>query len=440
MSLASRVQDAGGATTAPAASAPGGYESLKAQVIGMVSADRIAALAKSSPAQARSELKGACRIVLEGPAWVLSGAKEREELTGRLLDEVLGFGPLEGLLADGEVTEIMVNGPYDIFCERRGVLYPTGCAFADEAHMRSVIDRILGPLGRRVDELTPMVDARLPEGHRVNVVLPPLAPDGPLITIRKFPERTLSLADMQGSGSMDVYVRAFLTWAVRLRKSIAVSGGTGSGKTTLLNALSCEISPAERIVTIEDSAELRFDEHPHVVRLEARPGSSEGVGEVTIRDLVRNALRMRPDRIVVGECRGGEALDMLQAMLTGHDGSMTTLHANSPADAVQRLTTMVRFAVDLPVDVIHRNIASAFDVVVQIARSPDGRRYVQAIGEAAFDEGSRSCVVRPLYQRKDASRKGLWLGAPPWLSECALEGIASEREVTSWRRCLPCAA
>ncbi len=440
MSLASRAKEAGGAPACAPMPATAGYDALKSQVVSMVSADRIAALSKRNPAQARSELKGACRVVLEGPDWALASAEERSRLTGQLLDEVFGYGPLEGLLADSEVTEIMVNGPSKVFCERRGVIYPTGCSFADESHMRSVIDRILGPLGRRVDELTPMVDARLPEGHRVNVVLPPLAPDGPVITIRKFAEDAMLLSDMQEAGSMDVFVRAFLTWSVRLRKSIAVSGGTGSGKTTLLNALSREISPSERIVTIEDSAELRFDEHPHVVRLEARSRSSEGVGEVTIRDLVRNALRMRPDRIVVGECRGGEALDMLQAMLTGHDGSMTTLHANSAADAVQRLTTMVRFAVDLPVDVIQRNIASAFDVVVQTARSADGRRYIQSIGEVGFDERSRSCTVRPLYQRRDVDRAGVWHAPPEWMNAAALAGVASEKEVASWRRCLSCAA
>lgn len=440
MSLASRVRETGGAVALAPAGATLGYDALKSQVVALVSADRIAALAKSNPVQARSELKGACRVVLEGDDWVLTGAEERSRLTGQLLDEVFGFGPLESLLADEEVTEIMVNGPSKIFCERRGIIYPTGCSFADEAHMRSVIDRILGPLGRRVDELTPMVDARLPEGHRVNVVLPPLAPDGPLITIRKFAEDTMRLSDMQEAGSMDVFVRAFLTWSVRLRKSIAVSGGTGSGKTTLLNALSCEIPATERIVTIEDSAELRFDEHPHVVRLEARNRSAEGVGEVTIRDLVRNALRMRPDRIVVGECRGEEALDMLQAMLTGHDGSMTTLHANSTDDALQRLTTMVRFAVDFPVDVIQRNIASAFDVVVQTARGADGRRFIQAIGEVGFNEESGTCTVRPLYQRRDAARKGVWVGQPEWMDANRLSGIASEREVLSWRRCLSCAA
>lgn len=440
MSLASRVREAGAAASRGPSASVDGYDRLKGQILHLVPADRLASLAKENPAQARGELKAACRAAFENPSWSMVGADERSSLVGRVIDEVFGFGPLEPLLADPEVTEIMANGPDRIFCERGGVLYPTDCAFSDEGQMRAVIDRILGPLGRRVDEAMPMVDARLPEGHRVNVVLPPVAPDGPLVTIRKFAARTMRLSDMRRAGSLDSSVQEFLSWAVRLRKSIAVSGGTGSGKTTLLNALSCEIPPSERIVTVEDSAELRFDEHPHVVRLEARARSAEGMGEVTIRDLVTNALRMRPDRIVVGECRGAEALDMLQAMLTGHDGSLTTLHANSPAEAVGRLTTMVRFAVDLPVDVIQENIASAFDVVVQTARGSDGRRFVRSIGEVGFDARSRTCVVGTLYRRADVAQPGGWTREPGWMRAGALPGVASAEEVRRWRRCLPCAS
>ena len=226
----------------------------------------------------------------------------------------------------------------------------------------------------------------------------------------------------------------FLTWAVRARKSIAVSGGTGSGKTTLLNALSCVLPEGERIITIEDSAELRFLEHAHVVRLEARPRNAEGTGEVSIRDLVANALRMRPDRIVVGECRGPEALDMLQAMNTGHDGSLTTLHANSPADAVARLATMVRYAVDLPVDVIEANVASSFDVVVQTARALDGSRFVSEVAEFSFDEGRRRCVATSLFKRSVSERRGTWSAAPSWLDDLAELGVASEGEVGRWKR------
>lgn len=279
-----------------------------------------------------------------------------------------------------------------------------------------------------------MVNARLPEGHRVHVIIPPLALDGPVMTVRKFAKRVMTLDDMVERESFDERMRTFLVWAVRARKSIAVSGGTGSGKTTLLNALSCELSPEERIITIEDSAELRFLEHPHVVRLEARPRNAEGTGEVTIRDLVTNALRMRPDRIVVGECRGAEALDMLQAMNTGHDGSLTTLHANSPTDVVARLTTMVRYAVDLPVDVIESNVASAFDPIVQTARSLDGTRFVSELAELAYDREKRCCRVRVLYRREPSEREGRWQAFPGWLDGLSDAGIAADGEVEQWKR------
>lgn len=293
---------------------------------------------------------------------------------------------------------------------------------------------MLGPLGRRVDEASPMANARLPQGHRVHVIIPPLAVDGPVLTIRKFASRVMTLGDMMETGSFGATVGSCLTWAVRARKSIAVSGGTGSGKTTLLNALSCVLPRDERIVTIEDSAELRFLEHPHVVRLEARPRSVEGTGEVTIRDLVINALRMRPDRIVVGECRGAEAIDMLQAMNTGHDGSLTTLHANSPSDVVSRLTTMVRYAADLPVDVIESNVASAFDAVVQTARSLDGARFVSEVAELSYDRGRRACQVRTLYRRERSEAEGRWRAAPRWIDELPTLRVASGEEVAAWRR------
>ena len=371
--MMSRVRAAGEAGALGALQGPScDLEALKAQVLTLVSADDIAVMMAANPNRARSELKSACRQVFEDVAWSTVPREERQRLADELVDAVLGFGPLEGLLADDAVTEIMVNGPHDVFFEREGRLFRSEARFSDEAQLRALIDRMLGPLGRRVDEASPMANARLPQGHRVHVIIPPLAVDGPVLTIRKFASRVMTLGDMMETGSFGATVGSCLTWAVRARKSIAVSGGTGSGKTTLLNALSCVLPRDERIVTIEDSAELRFLEHPHVVRLEARPRSVEGTGEVTIRDLVINALRMRPDRIVVGECRGAEALDMLQAMNTGHDGSLTTLHANSPSDVVSRLTTMVRYAADLPVDVVESNVASAFDAVVQTARSLDG--------------------------------------------------------------------
>ncbi|WP_417167766.1 CpaF family protein [Senegalimassilia anaerobia] len=329
MTLAERAQAlgaGGGEGHAPTAT----LARLKEDVRLFVSVDDIAALMAFEPARARSELLGACRQAFALPVWQGADALRRSRLSEQLIDEVFGFGPLQPLLADPTITEIMVNGPGDVFFERQGRLVRSDRAFSSQAQLRALIDRVLGPLGRRVDESSPMVNARMPEGHRVHVVIPPLAPDGPIVTIRKFTQRVITLQEMERFGSIDGHLRRFLEWAVLARKNVVVAGGTGSGKTTLLNALSCCIPAGERIVTIEDTAELRFLEHPHVVRLEARPRNAEGAGEVTIRELVINALRMRPDRIVVGECRGAEAVDMLTAMNTGHDGSLTTLHANSP--------------------------------------------------------------------------------------------------------------
>ena len=312
------------------------------------------------------------------------------EAVGReILDEALGLGPLEALLADDSVTEIMVNGPKNVYVERGGRLEKTGRSFADEASLVSAIERIVSPLGRRVDESQPYVDARLPDGSRVNVVIHPLSLVGPCITIRKFARRRLYDRDLIAKGTFTADMAAFLRACVLARKNVVVSGGTGSGKTTLLNVLSNYLPPAERILTIEDAAELRLAQ-PHVVRLEARPPNLEGRGAVTIRDLVRNALRMRPDRIIVGECRGGEALDMLQAMNTGHDGSLTTVHANSPRDVVSRLETMVLMSgIELPSRAIREQIASAVDVVVHEARLPDGSRKVTCISELTGLEGQQ---------------------------------------------------
>ena len=407
---------------------------LKEDVRLFVSVDDIAALMAFEPARARSELLGACRQAFALPVWQGADALRRSRLSEQLIDEVFGFGPLQPLLADPTITEIMVNGPGDVFFERQGRLVRSDRAFSSQAQLRALIDRVLGPLGRRVDESSPMVNARMPEGHRVHVVIPPLAPDGPIVTIRKFTQRVITLQEMERFGSIDGHLRRFLEWAVLARKNVVVAGGTGSGKTTLLNALSCCIPAGERIVTIEDTAELRFLEHPHVVRLEARPRNAEGAGEVTIRELVINALRMRPDRIVVGECRGAEALDMLQAMNTGHDGSLTTLHANSPADVVSRLATMVRYAVDLPADVIESNVASAFEVVVQTARALDGSRFVSDVAELVYDGGKRCCRVRPLFMRGLAERVGRWVALPAWIDEVADIGVAEREEVERWKR------
>jgi pilus assembly protein CpaF len=310
---------------------------------------------------------------------VLLSPPDAERLVVAVSDEIAGMGPLEALMRDPAVTEVIANGPRDVYSERGGRLRREPVTFEDEAHLRHVIERIVGGAGRRVDESAPMVDARLPDGSRVNAVLPPLAVDGPLLTIRKFSSAAISLRDLVGRGSVSQSQAELLAGCVRARLNLVVSGGTGSGKTTLLNAVAEHIDPAERIVTVEDAAELRLDQ-PHVARLEARPANVEGRGEIGVRALVRNALRMRPDRIVVGEVRGGEALDMLQAMNTGHDGSLTTVHANSPVDALRRIETMVLMAgLDLPLDAIREQSASAIDVLVHVARRGDGHRSVRWI-------------------------------------------------------------
>ena len=343
--------------------------------------EKIASLLAQDQARARREVLGVLEQLIRTDVFASGDISSDQDLIREVADMVLGLGPLEELLAASDVTEIMVNGPDAVFFERAGKIYASDMSFYDERQLRMIIDRIVGPLGRRVDEQSPLVSARLPQGHRINVVIPPLALDGPLLTIRKFPERIYTLDELIELGTLDKNLARLLRWAVLCRCNIAVSGGTGGGKTTLLNALSVEIPHHERIITIEDAAELRFSEHPHVVRLEARPRNSEGAGEITIRDLVINALRMRPDRIVVGECRGAEALDMLQAMNTGHDGSLTTLHANSPSEIVERLVMMARYAMDLPVTLIEKQIASALDLVVQLDRQIDGCRRITAVCE-----------------------------------------------------------
>jgi len=313
-----------------------------------------------------------------------------------VFNEAMRLGPLEDLLADDTVSEIMVNGPGKVYVERHGKLQLTDCQFMDDASVMSVIERIVSPLGRRIDESQPYVDARLPDGSRVNAIVPPLALSGPTLTIRKFSKKTLTAEDFVRFGTWTPNAAEFMKLCVHLRKNIVVAGGTGSGKTTLLNLLSGFIPADERIVTIEDAAELRLQQ-PHVVRLEARPANIEGRGAVTIRDLVKNSLRMRPDRIIVGECRGGEALDMLQAMNTGHDGSLTTVHANSPHDVVSRLETMVLMSgLELPSRAIREQIASAVDIIIHESRLSDGSRKVVAISEVTGLEGER-IVMQDLF-------------------------------------------
>jgi len=319
-----------------------------------------------------------------------------ERIKKEVFDEALRLGPLEDLLADDSVTEIMVNGPHQVYVERSGRLQLTDLQFADDASVLAIIERIVAPLGRRIDESQPYVDARLKDGSRVNAIIPPLSLVGPSITIRKFSKKKLTVEDFIRFGTWNADAARFMDVCVKLRKNIVVAGGTGSGKTTLLNLLSSFIPATERIVTVEDAAELKLAQ-PHVVRLEARPANVEGKGAVTIRDLVKNCLRMRPDRIIVGECRSGEALDMLQAMNTGHDGSLTTVHANSPRDVVSRLETMVLMSgMELPSRAIREQIASAIDVIIHESRLADGSRKVTAITEVTGMEGQQ-IVMQDLF-------------------------------------------
>src|SRR6478672_10431769 len=307
--------------------------------------------------------------------------EDRERLTSEILDDILGYGPLERLLADDSITEVMCNGADDVWIERGGKLYETTVRFTDESHLRRIINKIVSQIGRRIDESSPMVDARLPDGSRVNAIIPPLSLSGPLMTIRKFSRKRLTLEDMSNLGTLSPGTVEFLRLCVRAELNIMVSGGTGSGKTTLLNALSSAIPEADRIVTIEDAAELQLHQR-HVLRLESRPPNIEGEGAVPIRELLRNSLRMRPDRIIVGEIRGAEALDMLQAMNTGHEGSLSTLHANTPRDALARIETMVLMAgYDLPVKAIRQQVASALDMIVHLSRLRDGTRRVTHLTE-----------------------------------------------------------
>ncbi len=311
----------------------------------------------------------------------------RNQIFKEVLDELLGYGPIQPLLEDDDVSEVMVNGPRKIYIEKKGRLIRTPVTFEDDAHVTRIIERIVLPLGRRIDADNATVDARLPDGSRVNAVVPPVSIDGPSITIRKFGKGKLSIDQLIEFGSITRGMADFLHACVLSRLNIVISGGTGSGKTTLLNVLSSYIPEDERIVTIEDAAELQLQQD-HIVRLETKTPNSDGIGERTIRDLVRNSLRMRPDRIVVGEVRGGEALDMLQAMNTGHDGSLTTLHANTPRDAISRLETMVLMSgMDLPLKVVRQQISAAVDLIVQQSRLKDGTRKVTAITEVAGMEG-----------------------------------------------------
>ena len=352
---------------------------------------------------------------------------DRTRLHHEIQADILAYGPIEPLLADDTISEIMINGPYDVWLERDGRLTRTAHAFNDESHLRRIINKMVGQIGRRIDESSPMVDARLPDGSRVNAIIPPLSLTGPLVTIRKFHHKRFYLDDLVATGSLSEQAAEFLKLCIRAELNILISGGTGTGKTTLLNALSEAIPDDQRIVTIEDAAELSLKQR-HVLRLEGRPKNIEGQGEITIRDLVRNALRMRPDRIIVGEVRGAEALDMLQAMNTGHDGSLSTVHCNSPRDALARVETMVLMAgYELPVRAIRQQVASALEMIVHLERMDDGSRKVTTITEVQRMEGDvimlqdlftfrleavredrkvagqlQSCGLRPSFERKFA--------------------------------------
>jgi pilus assembly protein CpaF len=343
----------------------------------------------------RSMIEDCFNHVLEDEN-ILYNHSTRDQMLEWVVADIVGYGPIEPLLKDPEITEIMVNGYNEIYVERFGLIEPTPVKFENNAHLMRVIDRIVSPIGRRVDETSPMVDARLPNGYRVNATIPPLSLDGPILTVRKFASRPYTIQDLITNGTLTVALANFLKGCVEARINLVISGGTGTGKTTFLNVLSAYIPDRERVITIEDTAELQLHQE-HVVRLEKRPPNIEGKGEITIRQLVVNALRMRPDRIVVGECRAEEALDMLQAMNTGHDGSMTTIHSNSPRDALRRIETMVLMAgMELPLKAIREQVASSIELVVHLDRLKDGTRKIVQVTEIQGME-SDTIVMQDLF-------------------------------------------
>jgi pilus assembly protein CpaF len=364
----------------------GNFADIRARVQNKLIGELDPKLDLSNAAKVRQQVEDIFNTILDSENIVLTRT-ERARMFESIAADILGFGPLETLLNDTEISEIMVNGPRSIYIERKGKLTKSDVIFNNDEHVMRVIDRIISPLGRRCDESSPMVDARLPDGSRVNAVIRPISLVGPCLSIRKFKKEGITVEDMIRFGSLTREMAEFLSASVRARLNVVVSGGTGSGKTTTLNALSSFIPEDERIITVENAAELQLRQD-HVVTLESRPPNVEGKGEISIRDLVINCLRMRPERIVVGECRGGEALEMLQAMNTGHDGSMTTLHANTPRDAISRIETMVLMAgMDLPVRAIREQIAAAINVIVQQARLKDGSRKIINITEVQGMEG-----------------------------------------------------
>ena len=412
-------------------------ERMQALVLRELDLFRRTALNDLAGADLRKEARQAIETILASGALRLPDEADRAAFIDDMVAEIMGYGPIEPYLHDDSISEVMVNGPDHIYVERDGRLLAVPARFISAESLMRTIERMVAPVGRRIDEGSPMVDARLPDGSRVNAIIPPLSLIGPILTIRRFAGQRYSMANLVEMGALTRSMAEFLKVCVRYRKNLIVSGGTGSGKTTFLNALSEFIGSSERIITIEDAAELRLAQ-PHVLSLEARPANVEGRGEITIRDLVRNALRMRPDRIVVGECRGGEALDMLQAMNTGHDGSLTTGHANSPRDLLSRLEVMVLMAgMELPVRAIREQISSAVDVIVQLSRFSDGRRRVTSIVAIEGLEGD-VILTQPLFnfRQKGVSSQGdvlgdySGLGQPPSFYEALGEaGIPLDRSV-----------
>ncbi|MFK7989582.1 MAG: ATPase, T2SS/T4P/T4SS family [Sandaracinaceae bacterium] len=387
---------------------------------------------KMSDNAMRPKVRQALRLIMKQIGEDLPATTNTAQLIDEITDEALGLGPLERLIADDAVSEIMVVDPQTIFVERHGKIISTALRFTDDEAVRAVIERIVTPLGRRIDESTPLVDARLKDGSRVNAVIKPLAIKGSCITIRKFAKEPLRMHDLVGFGSVSPDMAKFITRCVQARKNIVISGGTGSGKTTLLNVLSTHIPEEERVVTVEDAAELQLAQ-PHVVSLESKPPNMEGRGEYTIRDLVKNALRMRPDRIIVGECRGGEALDMLQAMNTGHEGSMTTTHANSPKEAAGRLETLALMSgLDLPSRAIREQISQSIDVIIQQTRFSDGSRRITAIAEVVGMDDDGEVELHPIFEyfRTGTGEGGKILGEfrasgylPSFLDEFIAQGL-----------------
>jgi pilus assembly protein CpaF len=388
------------------------------------------------PAKAREAVESSARALIaeEMPGIV---GMTRDELVTAVADEVLGLGPIETMLRDNSISEIMVNAPDTVFYEKDGRLYLSPIRFRDAGHILRIAERIIAPLGRRVDESSPMVDARLADGSRVNIIIPPVAPKSPTITIRKFRQDKMTVEDLVATGTLTRELAEFLRACIQVKLNIVISGGTGTGKTTLLNALSAFIPDDERIITIEDPTELRLQQ-AHIVSLEARPPSLEGKGEVTQRDLVRNCLRMRPDRILVGEVRGPEAFDMMQAMNTGHEGSLTTIHSNSPRDALARVENMILMAgLDLPLRAIREQMVSALQVVVQIARMPDGSRKIITVSEITGMEG-QVVTMQDIYrfEQRGIDTEGRIVGEfrptgirPQFVERFALAGIELPQDV-----------